>query len=1115
MIKHRRGQSVPERMPAETVSCSPTSPFRSATPLKKPSPAEISVIVDPTSAAGTFKADISIVGMTCSACVGAITNAVEELPFVRTINVSLLTHSATVVFEGNDHAEQVRSTIEDAGFDATIEGLEEIGGAKKRRTLVLEGGGDVWKATYMIGGMTCAACVGNVSTVVKQLDFVNQVDINLIQNSGVVEFKGKDNVGAITEAIEDAGFDATLENMVNAAAAEQEETYRTVSFRVDGMFCHHCPTHIVDALEQEFKGKISLEKIATTADPIFEVQYAPHAPHFTIRTIFDLVASVNPEFKPTPYHAPTLEDRSRALHARERRTILLRLALCVTAGIPAFIIGIVCMSLLHHDNAVRTFMMAPMWTGTVSRSEWALFILATPVYFFGADIFHRKAIKEVKAMWRPGSKTPMWKRFVRFGSMNMLMCLGTSIAYFSSIAELIIGALEKPKHGGHDMKDMKRAVMDGSGIYFDSVIFLTMFLLMGRFLEAYSKAKTGDAVTNLGNLRPSEAILVESTNVSGRKIPVALLDVGDVVRVQAGGSPPFDGIIIDGSSRFDESSLTGESRPVQKEIGDTVYSGTVNRTGPVSMKLTTTDGSSMLDQIIKVVREGQTHRAPVERAADIITSHFVPFVILVAIVTWTVWLATGMAGLLPDSYLDNSQGGYPLWSLRFAIAVFVVACPCGIGLAAPTAMFVGGGLAAKFGILVKGGGEAFQEASDLDVVVFDKTGTLTEGGDPKVTGWKMTSDDDADEVLAMVRQVESGSGHPVAKAVMDFCEERLGIKSPSKDTDGEADKEMDISDSKPGALLDVDVLVGNERLLEEHDVGIDEHSYGILQGWKRQGRSVVLVALRAAYTTPEELRRYSRNPPQSIRSSIHSTVGTGTYILTSLFAISDPLRDEAPGIVSALTKRGIEVWMLSGDNPTTAQAVAAQVGIKPTNVIAGVLPEQKAEKIKWLQKTVPARKKNKKKQRSQRKRSNESTDAEESYPAGRATVAMVGDGINDSPALTMADVGIAIGSGSDIAISSADFILIHSKLSSVLTLIDLSRKVFRRVWFNFGWACVYNLIAMPVAAGVLYPVESNGAHVRLDPVWASLAMACSSLSVVGSSLALRSRLPGLGFRYKK
>lgn len=1020
-----------------------------------------SVVSTTPKSAKVYHASIAITGMTCSACVGSITRVVEELPYVRSIAVSLLTHSASIELEGKDNIDSVIGAIEDAGFDASLDSIEE---ADNRRKSVRPPDVDKWSAVYSIGGMTCSACTNAVTAGVQQLPWVESINVNLLSHSATVTFNGKENTEAIRKAIEDCGFDATLDSVTRLAQEIQQDARRTVMIRIDGMFCHHCPSNVVDILSREYMGAVQVEAVPTLKEPILQIRYTPNVPqNFTIRHIIKTISNVNPALEPSIYHPPTLEERARDLHARERKRILLRLGLSVAVAIPTFVIGIVFMSLVSSHNSARMFLMEPMWSGGVSRTQWALFILATPVYFLAADTFHKRAFKEVRALWRRGSRTPILQRFYRFGSMNMLMSLGTSIAYFASIAELGLSATGT-EH------------VDEENYYFDSVVFLTMFLLIGRFLEAYSKTKTGDAVTALGSLRPTEAILVDTVQMKDQKVSVDLLEVGDVVRIQHGSTPPFDGTVMDASAKFDESSLTGESRLVPKEIGDTVYAGTVNKGGPIQMKLTSISGSSMLDQIIKVVREGQTRRAPVERVADMITSHFVPVVVAIAITTWIIWLSLGLSGSLPDDYRGSHSGSWELWSLRFAIALFVVACPCGIGLASPTALFVGGGLAARHGILVKGGGEAFQEASSLDCIVFDKTGTLTQGGEPAVTDAELLSPLEEDEVCGLAKRLEESSSHPIATAISAFCASHKMRDYQVVDIQELPGKGLKGTFKTVGPEpRTIGAIIGNESLLVDHEVVIPSATHGVLDGWKRQGKSIALMA---------------------------TSVDGGAWTLTADFAIADALRPEAHRTVAALQARGIDVWMLSGDNPTTAVAVGAQVGIPSSNVIAGVLPDQKAEKIQYLQKTLTSRHKNKKKGG---KKAN-----------GRATVAMVGDGINDSPALTMADVGIAIGSGSDVAISSADFILVTSSLEAVLTLVELSQKVFRRVWFNFLWAGVYNICAMPIAAGVLYPVRTaSGSHVRLDPVWASLAMALSSVSVVCSSLLLRSKVPGVGFRPKR
>ncbi|KAK5111968.1 hypothetical protein LTR85_011715 [Meristemomyces frigidus] len=502
------------------------------------------------------------------------------------------------------------------------------------------------------------------------------------------------------------------------------------------------------------------------------------------------------------------------------------------------------------------------------------------------------------------------------------------------------------------------------------------------------------------------------------------------------------------------------------------------------MRITGASGHSMLDQIIEAVQEGQARRAPIERIADVLTSYFVPVVTLIAILTWVIWLSLGVSDTLPNEYLDVAVGGWPFWSLQFAIAVFVIACPCGIGLAAPTALFVGGGLAAKHGILAKGGGEAFQEASGLDIIVFDKTGTLTQGTEPTITDHQFSTSHNAlwddQTVLTLLRRLEQDSSHPIGKAIVGFCIFKNASGMEAKQVEEIAGKGIK-GLFEMGKLSDpIELLAGSETLMADHGVSFDSAASGALDLWKGQAKSVVLVA--------------ARNLPQGM-------TGEEPWTPLAIFAASDPLRPEARAIVEAITRQGVQVWMISGDNPTTASAVGAMVGIPPERIIGGILPQQKAEKIKYLHRSQTTT-------RRRRVFGISTGLARQS----RAVVAMVGDGVNDSPALAVADVGIAIGSGSDVAISTASFVLVNSSLTSLLTLIMLSRAVFQRVKFNFLWALIYNLAALPIAAGVLYPVKSNGQHIRLDPVWASLAMALSSISVICSSLLLRSRLPVVGFR---
>ncbi|RPD67317.1 heavy metal translocatin [Lentinus tigrinus ALCF2SS1-7] len=1032
--------------------------------------------------------------MTCASCSNAITSALTELPGVTEVNVNLLGNSAALTISDPEIAPSAVSAIEDVGYTAEVVSNEPLRSSKTPKNANASGSqfDGPLRVELSVGGMTCASCVNTVTGLLSEIPGVSDVAVNLIGKSATAVVQRRDLVPQLKEAVDDAGYEAEVIAIHPLDSSDQPEVAgpRTVSLRINGMFCPHCPPKVMQALEALGPEVTVTKPLTSQTDPVVTVEYTPSPPEFTIRTIVRAIetAGGDTQFTAIIHRPPSLEDRARNMQRREQRHIFWRLLFSIVAAIPTFIIGIVYMTLVPSDNPTRMWFMQPMWTGNVSRAEWALFFLATPVMFYSAGMFHRRSLREIYALWRKGSRVPVWKRFVRFGSMNLLVSTGVSVAYFASIALLALAAAHPPSPTG----------AGDDTTYFDSVVLLTMFLLAGRFLEAYSKGRTADAITALGKLRPTTALLIvsaSSTELSRsttrttasdleqgdvaqeeqnfpskpgtkvEKVDAEFLEVGDVVRILHGASPPADGTVVSGDGAFDESSLTGESRLVKKQSGDKVFLGTINKAGVVDIRVDEIGGQTMLDHVVKVVREGQSRRAPIERVVDIVTGYFVPVVTLLAIATWVIWLGLGFGGALPPDYLDIEVGGWAVWSLEFAIAVFVVACPCGIGLAAPTALLVGSGLAAKFGILARGGGEAFQEAAQLDVIVFDKTGTLTEGGDPKVTNAEVIADSSSalklskEDLLGLAMEIESASSHPLATAIRGYCQD-----NQAKSHTGTAVEETPGRGLKASfESLKCVAVIGNEAWMDEHDAAVDGRLSNLLHSWKSEGKSIVLMAASPA-------------------------ADSSSFTVVAAFAISDPIRPEAKDVLARLQAQGLGTWMISGDNATTAKAVARSVGIPDTNVIAEVLPHQKAEKIEWLQQVGMKRPRRSISSLLGRRRLNE-----------RCIVAMVGDGINDAPALTAADVGIAIGSGSDVAISSASFILVSSNLRSLLTLTDLSRTVFNRVKFNFFWASVYNVVAVPIAAGVVYPAG----HARLSPVWASLAMALSSVSVVCSSLLLR------------
>lgn len=624
---------------------------------------------------------------------------------------------------------------------------------------------------------------------------------------------------------------------------------------------------------------------------------------------------------------------------------------------------------------------APMFL----QNFWVHLILATPVQLWIGLVFYRAAWPALKH---------------RTANMDTLVAIGTTVAYGYSVFVTVF-----PQ------------IVESIGIesmpYFDVSTIIIGLILLGRYFEAKAKAGTSEAIKKLIGLGAKTARVLRD----GREIdlPISEVQIDDLIRVRPGEKIPVDGVVKEGESSIDESMITGESLPVDKAPGATVVGATINKTGTFTFEATKVGSETMLAQIIKLVEEAQGSKAPIQRIADLVSAYFVPVVIMLAIATFVGWYVLG-----PEPAL--------LFAILNTIAVLIIACPCAMGLATPTAIMVGTGKGAEHGILIKDA-ESLELAHKINTVVFDKTGTLTHGH-PVVTDLVAVSSQTAEEFLKLAASLEKGSEHSLAEAIVGEAEKRaIELLSVTK-------FRAIAGQGVEGLIGEQRVFLGNRRLMGTEGVTISLEQFKKIESLEEEGKTVMMLATQNG--------------------------------LIGLIAVADTVKDSAIAGIKKLEDLGIQVVMLTGDNERTAKAIAAKLGIK--NVLADVLPDRKEAEIKKLQQ------------------------------AGK-NVAMVGDGINDAPALVQANVGIAMGTGTDVAIEAADITLINKDLRSVGTAILLSKQTMRTIKMNLVWAFGYNIVLIPVAMGVLYPFF----ELLLNPIFASIAMAASSISVVGNSLRLKAK----------
>ncbi len=836
-----------------------------------------------------------------------------------------------------------------------------------------------------VTGMTCASCSARVEKALRKTPGVLSAEVNLASEHALVRFDpAQAQPAALQAAIEQAGYGVVTDE---------------ITLAITGMTCASCSARVEKALRKT-PGVLSAEVNLASEQAL--VRYVPGMVDRA-----DLVKAVEQAgygvITPAETAAETedVEARARAHEMAVRRR---RLVVGVVFSLPLFVLsmgrdfGLIAPWLIGEGAAMAAAMagssMTDMMHMIAARDDllnWLFFILATPVQFYSGRDFYRYAWRALR---------------MRTATMDTLIALGSSAAYFYSLVLLLSGV---PGH-----------------VYFETAAVIITLILVGKYLEARAKSQTSAAIKALIGLQPKTARVLRG----GQEVDVPLSEVraGEMVIVRPGEKIPVDGVIVTGESTVDESMLTGESLPVEKRAGDTVFGATINRSGSFQMRATRIGKDSALAQIVRLVQEAQGSKAPVQALVDRISAVFVPIVIVIALLTFAGWLWAG-AGLTQ--------------AMIFAVAVLVIACPCALGLATPTAIMVGTGAGATHGILIRNA-EALERAASLQTVVFDKTGTITNGR-PEVTDMvavvqPVLAHAGATELpadlalLQLAAAAESRSEHPLGMAIVQAAQARgLPIERPTR------------FQAVSGAGVEAEVngqtvLIGTPVWLAERGVDVTGLAATVDQ-LQASGKTVIVVAVDGE--------------------------------ACGVIALADTVKPTAAEAIAELRRAGLGVALLTGDNRRTAEAIAAAVGIPANAVYAEVKPDEKAAIVTRLQQGEAGDKPRR--------------------------VAMVGDGINDAPALAQADVGIAMGSGTDVAMETADITLMRSDPRGVAQAIALSRATVRTIRWNLFWAFAYNVSLIPVATGIFYPLTGW----QLSPVLAAAAMAFSSVFVVSNSLRLR------------
>lgn len=1035
---------------------------------------------------------LPVVGMTCMSCVNAITSVVSAMPGINNILVSLKQHQATVDFDASVvSVAQVVEAIEDCGFDVPF----DLSSLPPSSSAAYEKGGDVKQAPttnpssksvtpassstfttieipsthqkvrtaqLSVHGMTCASCVASIERSLKGTPGLVSIKVALLAERATIEYvEGQTSPQAVADLIEEIGFKSAPiksnhtrrrrrnRNRTSNSGGhcgggvvpqesededeDEDEMVSTVDLQIFGMTCASC----VNAIETELRKQPGILSVAVSLTlQAAKIEYDDQL--LGVRDIVERIEDLGFDALLAPERSQNaqIESLGRTKEITEWRRAL---RISFAFAFPVFLLSMIFPMFAWG----REFYATPVGLGIVLGDLVAL-VLTVPVQFGIGRRFIVSAYKSLKH---------------GVATMDVLVSLGTLSAFTFSIFSMLYTVFS-PDH-------------PKATVFFDTSSMLITFVTFGRYLENMAKGKTSVALSKLMRLTPPTCTIyvldpVTGERLSEKQIASELIQKGDLIKVVPGDKIPTDGVVISGQSTVDESMVTGEAIPINKTVGSLVIGGTVNGLGTFDMEAVRVGSETALAQIVQLVEDAQTSKAPIQAYADMIAGYFVPSVIFAAILTFVVWMIlshTLLADKLPGMFIKEPSK--LVACLKLCISVIVVACPCALGLATPTAVMVGTGVGAQHGILIKSG-TALEEAQKITKVLFDKTGTLTVGkltvaswslqtpaptvasanntygssSSSSVASLESLTDKD---LFTIVGAAESSSEHPLGRAIASYAKQQLSSSTTSisnfaatvSDFAASTGQGIECTVTLPSSAFSYRVTIGNKSWLADRQISLpidtltqDQHSQ------ERLGRTTILVALNSHFI--------------------------------GWISLSDTIKPESARTVARLQQMGIQVAMVTGDQPLVAQVIASECGISPQNVHAGVSPAGKTALVQRLQE-------------------------EDGH-----IVAMIGDGINDSPALAQSDLGIALVSGTDIAMEAADMVLMRSDLTDVVAAIDLCRTIYRRIRYNFAWASIYNILGVPLAMGVLLPW---GYHIH--PMLAGLMMAVSSVSVVLSSLMLK------------